>query len=63
MNIELTYMEVLNLKNLLDNQIEKFDENIEFYNKHKHLDLPGIVDYYIGRKEDNIKLLSKLENQ
>ena len=63
MNIELTYMEVLNLKNLLDNQIEKFDEMIEFYTQHKQLDLPGIVDYYIGRKEDNIKLLSKLENQ
>ena len=57
MNIEFTYMETLDLRMLLNQEIENNNEAIPRYTN-----FPNIVEYYIEKNERYNLLITKLEN-
>jgi hypothetical protein len=56
MNIELTYMETLDLKMLLNQEIENNNEAILRY-----ANFPNIVEYHVVKNERFNLLITKLE--
>jgi hypothetical protein len=57
---ELTYMETLDLRMLLSNEIDKNKSTIELYSKLK--DMSKIIEYNIKKNEQYELLIAKLEN-
>ena len=57
MNIELTYSETLDLRMLLNQEIENNNEAILRY-----VNFPNIVEYHVVKNERFNLLITKLEN-
>ena len=57
---ELNYMERLDLRMLLSNEIDKNKSTIELYSKLK--DMSNIIEYNIKKNEQYELLIAKLEN-
>ena len=57
MKTELTYMETLDLRMLLNQEIENNNEAIPRY-----ANFPNIIEYYIEKNKRYNLLLTKLEN-
>jgi hypothetical protein len=57
---ELNYMERLDLRMLLSNEIDKNKSTIELYSKLK--DMSKIIEYNIKKNEQYELLIAKLEN-
>ena len=57
MKTELTYMETLDLRMLLNQEIENNNEAIPRYTN-----FPNIIEYYIEKNKRYKLLLTKLEN-
>jgi hypothetical protein len=57
---ELTYMERLDLRMLLSNEIDKNKSTIILYSKLK--DMSNIIEYNIKKNEQYELLIAKLEN-
>ena len=57
---ELNYMERLDLRMLLSNEIDKNKSTIELYSKLK--DMSKIIEYNIKKNEQYELLIDKLEN-
>lgn len=62
MKIELTFMELLDLKVLLNLDIINNEKCIERYSQERYTDTPGLKIYHVEKNERIKLLLTKLEN-
>jgi len=62
MNIELTYMELLDLRIVLNAEIVNNDKSIERYSHERYSDTPSLKKYHVEKNERLKLLLTKLEN-
>ncbi|CAB5218548.1 hypothetical protein UFOVP213_29 [uncultured Caudovirales phage] len=62
MNIELTFMELLDLRVLLHLDIINNEKCIERYSQERYTDTPDLKIYHVDKNERLKLLLTKLEN-